>query len=78
MNTSFNLASLIEMLNAKESYHEEEIEKLENAIRQLEERTDEAYMAYERHRGAKATIRDVKGELKDLVEFSDPMAHSDQ
>lgn len=82
MKASFNLANLIELLNAKESYHEEEMDNLEQVIRQLEEKTDEAYAAYERHRGARATIKDVKGELKNMVDFpnppTDPMAHSDQ
>lgn len=84
MRASFNLAELVEYLKAKTVWHNEEMDKLEKVIVELESKTEEAYAAYERHRGAKASIKDIKAELQNMIEFpqsnpmEDPMAHSDQ
>jgi len=84
MKASFNLARLMESLKEKDSWHKEKMDSLENNIKVLEEKLDEAYMAYERHRGARAVISDILDEMVEMVEFpsgnpmTDPMAHSDQ
>jgi hypothetical protein len=84
MNTSFNLASLVEYLKAQDAWHKEEMEKKKAMIQQLEQQLDEAYLAYERHNGACGVISGIRKQLNQMVKFSqgpsvtDPMAHSDQ
>lgn len=84
MKASFNVAEMVQRLKAKRQWHAEKREEIEQGIRQLEEKTEEAYMAYERHRGAEAEINGVLDMVQDLVEYpsgnpmTDPTAESDQ
>lgn len=84
MKASFNVAEMIQRLKAKRQWHQEKRGELESAIRQLEDKADEAYRAYEHHLGAEAEIDDTLQIVQDLVEFpsgnpmTDPNAESDQ